>query len=256
MKSTHDLTYAQYHDKARHYLNSQVHAQGDEFAKMTTLLKSGDYRHALDLGTGGGHVSYHIASCVGSVVAYDVVPSMVDLVVTQCQSRQLNNVTGVVGKAEKLPFNDESFDVIISRYSAHHWQDVHQALHEMHRVLTKNGKVIMVDILGCANPVINNFLQTIETIRDPSHVRNYHLSEWTHMTETAGFYIDTVQKQRLPLEFGSWVARMNTPTTSVQTIRHLQTLAPDVVRRHYELSADGSFCSDVIYMVLSKSPIT
>ncbi len=252
MKSVHDLTYAQYHDKAQNYLNSQVHAKGDEFAKMTDVLTAHKYHHALDLGTGGGHVSYHIAPYVDKVVCYDVVDDMVALVLSECQSRQLNNVAGVVGKAEHLPFDDNTFDFIISRYSAHHWQDVQQALYEMRRVLTQDGKVIIVDILGHANPVINNFLQTIETIRDPSHVRNYHLSEWAFMSQTAGFSIDTVQKQRLPLDFDSWTARMNTSKSSVQTIRHLQSLAPDVVRRHYELSADGSFCSDVIYMALSK----
>ena len=38
------------------------------------------------------------------------------------------------GYAETLPFADASFDVVISRYSAHHWHDVGQALREVKRV--------------------------------------------------------------------------------------------------------------------------
>ena len=49
------------------------------------------------------------------------------------------------------------------------------------------------------------FLQTIETIRDPSHVRNYSVKEWIYFIEDAGFDLVGLDKQTLALDFDSWV---------------------------------------------------
>ena len=177
---------------------------------------------------------------------------MVELVSTQAKQKGWNNVIAQQGAAEKLPFVDQRFYCVITRYSAHHWQSVAQAMHEIYRVLTQDGKVIIVDILGNSNPVIDTFFQTIETIRDPSHVRNYSLEEWMHFAEYAGFKVETVEKQRLDLDFQSWTERMQTPEYAITTIRDLQSKASEQVQRYYQIKADGSFSSDVAYIVLSK----
>lgn len=38
-------------------------------------------------------------------------------------------------------------DVVISRYFAHHWQDVGQALREVKRVLIPGGEAIFIDVV-------------------------------------------------------------------------------------------------------------
>ncbi len=249
----HNLNQQQYSDKAHHYLTSLVHAQGIEFAKMQEYLQLKGVQSVLDLGCGGGHVSYHLAPAVSSVTAYDLTPSMIELVLTEARQRNLDNISGKVGCAESLPFADNSFDAIVTRYSAHHWQSLPKALMECHRVLKPQGSMIIVDTLGHAHPVFNNFLQTIETIRDPSHVRNYHLAEWTNFVEMVGFDIIQIDRQRLALEFNSWTARMHTPADSISTIRRIQQCASVELTRHYDVQADGSFTNDVLYMVLMKA---
>lgn len=52
---------------------------------------------------------------------------------------------------------------MISRYSAHHWQSITQAIDEIYRVLRADGKVILFDIIGNSNPILDTFIQTIET---------------------------------------------------------------------------------------------
>ena len=106
-------------------------------------------------------------------------------------------------------------------------------MHEIYRVLTQDGKVIIVDILGNSNPAIDSFFQTIEMIRDPSHVRNYSLQEWMYFAESTGFKVETVAKQRLDLDFQSWTERMQTPEYAITTIRNLQTKASEQVQRYY-----------------------
>ncbi len=146
MTTQHQVNQQQYQDKSQAYLNSQVHAQGVEFQKMQQLIQSHQFQKVLDLGCGGGHVTYQVAALVDEVVAYDLTPSMVELVSTQAKQRGFENVIAQQGAAEKLPFIDQRFDCVITRYSAHHWQSVTQAMHEIYRVLTQDGKVIIVDI--------------------------------------------------------------------------------------------------------------
>ncbi|MFM6958770.1 MAG: SAM-dependent methyltransferase, partial [Acinetobacter sp.] len=58
--------------------------------------------------------------------------------------------------------------------------------------------------------------------------------------------------QRLDLDFQSWTERMKTPEYAITTIRDLQTKASEQVQRYYQIKVDGSFSSDVAYIVLSK----
>ncbi|ENX42635.1 class I SAM-dependent methyltransferase [Acinetobacter sp. NIPH 2100] len=252
MSTQHQVNQQQYQDKSQAYLTSTVHAQGIEFQKMQQLIQSHQIKTVLDLGCGGGHVSYQVAPFVDHVTAYDLTPSMVELVAEQAKQKGLVNIAAQQGVAELLPFADQSFDCIISRYSAHHWQNVAQAMAEMYRVVAQQGKVIIVDILGNSNPVMDTFFQTIETIRDPSHVRNYSLREWAGFAEYAGFTVETVEKQHLDLEFQSWTERMQTPEYAVQTIRDLQRKTSDQTRQYYQIQTDGSFRSEVAYLVLTR----
>lgn len=248
----HQVNQQQYANKSEAYLHSQVHAQGAEFAKMQALIQQHQFKSVLDLGCGGGHVTYQVAPWVDHVTAYDITPEMVNLVVQQAQKKGLHHVIGQVGAAESLNFSNETFDCVISRYSAHHWQSIRQAMHEIHRVLKPQGKVVMFDILGNSNPILDTFIQSIEMIRDPSHVRDYSLAEWMSFAEQAGFRIEIVEKQSLKLDFQTWVARMQTPIDAVNTIRDLQHKVSDQVRKYFKIQEDGTFSSEAVYLVFSK----
>ena len=148
-----------------------------------------------------------------------------------------------------MPFDDQSFDIVISRYSAHHWHDVGQALREVKRVLRPGGKVIFMDVVSPGHPVLDIYLQTVEVLRDTSHVRNYSPGEWLARVTDAGLVINEVTTDRLYLEFSSWIARMRTPQYFAIAIRELQKSASDSVIKHYEIQPDGSFTSDIMMIV-------
>ncbi|HFF5125175.1 TPA: class I SAM-dependent methyltransferase, partial [Acinetobacter baumannii] len=167
-------------------------------------------------------------------------------------ARKIKNIFVQQGIAEDMPFTDEQFDVIISRYSAHHWQHVPTAMKEINRVLKPNGTVIFVDIISSSFPILDTFLQTIEVIRDPSHVRNYSIKDWVHFIEDAGFELTTLEKQTLKLDFDSWVQRMKTPEDQIKTLKYLQENAADVVKKYFNIQKDGSFESKVGYFVFKK----
>ena len=98
----HAINRQQYDDKAEAYLNSQVHAEGAEFAKMRALLSEQGANNVLDLGCGGGHVSYQIAPVVKQVTAYDLSPAMVDNVIAHATTLGLVMMSKLKGMSISL----------------------------------------------------------------------------------------------------------------------------------------------------------
>ncbi|KWR87410.1 class I SAM-dependent methyltransferase [Cupriavidus sp. IDO] len=245
-----ELVAAQFGATASAYLTSAVHAQGadlehlkQELAALIPEAKRGQ-SSVLDLGCGAGHASFAAATVAAQVTAYDLSEDMLAVVAGAARERGLANIRTQQGAAEVLPFADASFCAVVSRMSAHHWRDVPAALREIRRVLKPGGKLILIDIAGAEDPLRDTWLQSVELLRDPSHVRDYTGPAWRAMLEAAGFGADRIAVSpvwRIGIEFESWVRRMRTPALAVEAIRHLWQVAPTEVREHYRVQADGSF---------------
>lgn len=251
-QSLEALVDKQFGVQAHAYLNSAVHAQGADLQALAALVAGHTKARVLDLGCGGGHVSFNVAPHVREVVAYDLSAEMLTVVANAARERGLTNLMTERGVAEKLPFADASFDYVFSRYSAHHWRDVDLGLREAARVLKPGGTAAFVDTVAPALPLLDTFLQTVEMLRDPSHVRDYARAEWLAASGRAGLLAGTASEHRLRLDIGSWLERMRTPAVQADAIRALQAAMSDVVRRHFAIEADGSFTIDVLTLVATK----
>jgi SAM-dependent methyltransferase len=249
---THEgLVNRQFGARAAAYLTSAVHAQGADLEALAALVDNNAAR-VLDLGCGGGHVSFKVAPGAREVVAYDLSAEMLGVVAKAAAERGLTNLVTRQGVVERLPFEDQSFDYVLSRFSAHHWQDVEAALREAARVLKAGGTLGLVDSVTPGAPLLDTFLQSIELLRDPSHVRNYTRAEWDAIIARAGFKPGNVTAYQLRLDFASWVERMRTPKLQVDAIRALQRQMPETVERYFALGADGSFNLDVGFFQAAK----
>ncbi len=242
----------QFSPNANQYLTSAVHAQGADLTKLGTLLEPYSQAVVVDLGCGAGHASFAAAKWVKKVVAYDLSAEMLAVVKHAAADKQLDNIEVQQGYAESLPFADESVDIVISRYSAHHWHDVGQALREVRRILKPRGKIIMMDVASPGHSVLDIHLQTIEKLRDTSHVRDYSTGEWLQKFNDAGLRIEELSSGKLHLEFTSWVARLQTPQHFVVAIRELQKVSSQEVIDYFSIQADGSFETDTVFIEAHK----
>ncbi len=236
----------QFGQAAAAYLTSTAHAQGADLQWLATQLQGQPAGAVLDLGCGAGHVSFAVAPHAASVTALDLSSQMLDVVRQEAARRGLVNLKTQVGVAESLPFADASFDVALTRFSAHHWSDVPRALLEIRRVLKPAGRFIMIDVMAPGKPLFDTHLQTVELLRDVSHVRNYSFAEWGGFLAAAGFKVGASDQWKLPLDFQAWVARMQTPAERVAVIRGLLGNAPQEVRDYLALREDLSFSLDVV----------
>lgn len=236
----------QFSPMAHSYFTSSVHANGADLEQMVNLVGERPDAIALDMGCGGGHATFRLAPLVKKVVAYDLSESMLTVVADEARRRGFDNVEIQQGAVESLPYPSASFDVVVSRYSAHHWQAVSAGLAEMRRVLKPGGLAICMDVISPGEPLLDTWLQSLELLRDPSHVRDASLAEWCGLLSTAGFAVATVTKFRLRLEFAPWVDRMKTPESHVTAIRSLQQRAGSDVTKYFAMEDDGSFTVDTV----------
>lgn len=246
------LVGTQFGARASSYLTSAVHARGPDLEAIATLAGEHPDARVLDLGCGGGHVSFAVAPHVREVVAYDLSPEMLDVVAGAARERGFDNLTTQQGAVEHLPFDDDSFDLVLSRYTAHHWHDFEAGLREAARVLRPGGEAVFVDAISPGDPLLDIYFQAIELLRDCSHVRDYSRAEWMAAIIRAGLLAGETRVHRVRLEFASWVERMKTPDLHVEAIRALQTAKAGDVTRYFETEPDGSFCIDVALFRASK----
>jgi SAM-dependent methyltransferase len=238
----------QFGPQAKAYVQSAVHAQGEDLDALETVARRLRPDRALDLGCGGGHVAYRLAAHAKAVTACDLSPEMLAAVRETAAQRGLDNVAVELAPAERLPFETAVFDFVASRFSAHHWRDLEAGLAEARRVARPGAAAVFIDAVSPGRPLLDTHLQAIELLRDPSHVRDYTIGEWASAVERAGFDVTAVKRLRLRMDFASWTARMLTPQLQADAVRALQAHASAEVRAHFAIEADGSFQLDVMML--------
>jgi SAM-dependent methyltransferase len=227
---------AQFGAAAANYAVSNVHSGG---ANLDAMLERAALRGAervLDVGCGAGHTALAFAPHAREVVALDMTEEMLEQTARLAAQRGLRNLAVQRGLAEALPFADASFDVVTSRFCAHHYGDPAGATREAARVLRPGGRYLLVDCVALEDPVQDTYLQALEVLRDPSHVRDHSVSQWSATFGAAGLDAACVGRWKLRLEFEPWLARIGTPRTLAEGIRALFDAAPREVREALEIS--------------------
>ncbi|HIP77689.1 MAG TPA: class I SAM-dependent methyltransferase [Kiloniellaceae bacterium] len=243
-KSLSALIDHQFGPRAAAYVASAVHSSGPDLAWIAERAVRARPRIALDLGAGGGHVSYAMAPHAGRVIACDLSEQMLAAVAETARAKGLDNLETRACDVRALPLDDASVDFAASRFSAHHWQDLHAALRECRRVMPAGATAVFADAVSPGTPLLDTHLQAIELLRDPSHVRDYAIEEWVAALQAAGFALQELKRFRLRIDFKPWIERMQTPPVFEGAIRALQSKAPAEVSNHFEIAADGSYTLD------------
>jgi ubiquinone/menaquinone biosynthesis C-methylase UbiE len=226
---------------AANYATSAVHVAGPDLTAMLGAIALSGAERVLDAGCGAGHTALAFAPMVADVVAVDITEAMLAQGRKMARDRGLTNIAFKRGDVEHLPFPDASFDLVTSRYSAHHYPHPAVALREFARVLKPGGVFLLVDVVAPDAPAQDTFLNAIELLRDPSHVRDHTVEQWLRALAATGFTAEALEGWPLRLEFESWVARMNTPFLAITQIRALIDGAPREVRAALAIEDGYSF---------------
>ena len=116
--------------------------------KVVSLLPKKENLSVLDLATGTGDLilSMTESSYFSSGVGLDMSGEMLKYAVIKSQEKKsFENISFVRGDAVHIPFENNSFDTVSIAFGIRNVVDVQKSLQEMHRILTQNGKALILE---------------------------------------------------------------------------------------------------------------
>ncbi|MGO4730132.1 class I SAM-dependent methyltransferase [Paenibacillus sp. 2KB_22] len=247
----------QFAKNAGKYVTSTGHAKGEDLELLVSSSQTTPDMNVLDIATGGGHVANALAPLVQRVTALDLTKEMLQAAEQFILGNGHDNVDFVAGDAEKLPFDDDVFDLVTCRIAAHHFPDVSSFVHEALRVMKPGGRLLLIDNVAPERDENDQFYNEVEKCRDASHVRAWRKTEWIHMLEYAGFRMETMVSFQKRFKFEEWCNRAALPERERNELEASMLSAPSIIRKFFdfEVTKNGkidSFQGESVYIQAIK----
>jgi ubiquinone/menaquinone biosynthesis C-methylase UbiE len=138
----HDVAAAEY--DAKWGISYEEHGRRLVVAKLRKALGGPirRYDRALEIGAGTGYFSLNLkrAGMIGELTCTDISQGMLDAL-SQTAGRLGIEVETACTDAERLPFPDNSFDLVFGHAILHHIPDLDAAFSEFRRVLRPGGRI-------------------------------------------------------------------------------------------------------------------
>ncbi|WP_099158031.1 class I SAM-dependent methyltransferase [Virgibacillus ndiopensis] len=234
------------------YVSSSTHSSGVDLPLMIEWLNPETTMIALDIATGGGHVAKQLSGHVGNIIATDLTEEMLENTAQHLNS--FNNISYKVADAENLPFDDNAFDIVTCRIAAHHFPNPEKFVSEVSRVLKSGGQFIFIDNIAPEDHALDKFNNTLEKMRDYSHVRSRTVSEWKNIFDEYGLKILKEETRKKTLPYREWVTRTLDNKNDRNKVEQFIMDASGDIKKYFQVKVeDGSIESFAIdeWMVLS-----
>ena len=163
---------------------TQVPGHLDAMELLVTLAQPSRNDRILDVACGPGLVACEFARHSGWVTGIDITPAMIDQAGKRQRELGLTNLDWQVGDVLPLPYGNDTFSLVITRYSFHHFLDPRGVLAEMIRVCRPDGRVLVADVT--IHPAKAAAYDRLEQMRDPSHTHALTAEEFADLFLQSG----------------------------------------------------------------------
>lgn len=177
----------QFTRQAEPFLRRHENSHEDLLRLMVECAEVRREDSVLDIACGPGIVSCFFAPYASHVTGLDIVPAMLEQAKRLQTEKGLANLDWALGESTVLPFADNSFDRIVTRFSFHHYLEPQAAIVEMVRVCKPGGIVVIADV--SPRPDAQEHFNHWEVLRDPSHTRGLTEAEMRVLGERAGLHL-------------------------------------------------------------------
>jgi SAM-dependent methyltransferase len=173
----------------------------------------------LDVAAGTGHVARRIARGVRAVIALDATAAMLARGHEAAVTEGVTNIVFMRGEATALPFLDGSFDLVVSRFAAHHLERPDRLAAEMARCGRPGATVALFDMVADPDPAIAAEQNRIERLRDPSHVEMLGLCDLRTLLAAAGLELRDLSTRPVRRPLTPWLEQTQISPAEADEIR-------------------------------------
>ncbi|MCE5249151.1 class I SAM-dependent methyltransferase [bacterium] len=133
------------------------------YMETDDIIKFGiDKGEVLEIGPGPGYLGLEwLKKTEGTVLkGVEISGNMISMAMKNASDYKLENRVGYKnGRAEEIPFADDTFDAVFSNGSLHEWSEPGKAFAEIYRVLKPGGKFHISDLKRNMNPFVVWFMK-------------------------------------------------------------------------------------------------
>ena len=155
---------------------------------LMNLLEGGNYRKILDIGTGTGYLAFPLAAQYSTSTVYgiDIAERIIEKNNETVKENGISNLIFQAFDGLKYPFEDESFDLIVTRYAFHHFPNVEAAIQQINRLLVKGGMILVSDPMR-NDKDINGIIDEYMRVKKDGHIQFYSADELDELFINNGF---------------------------------------------------------------------
>jgi SAM-dependent methyltransferase len=193
---------------------------GEVFEKINRLVEANENDVVLDVASGTGSLAVEFAKRCKRVTGIDITPAMIEQAKILQKMNLLDNIKWDRGDiSHSLPYESNSFSIVVTKFSFHHLLNPLSVLVEMNRVCSIEGKIIVVDPTPL--PEKANLYNQLEQLRDPSHVRSLTISEFESLFQKAGISIVKQEFYRMKIGLEDHLQSSFPDPTNIHKIRQM-----------------------------------
>lgn len=115
--------------------------------KVVCMASENQPQRILDVATGTGDLAIALkATGANEIIGLDISPGMLEIGTEKVKALALDHqINMVLGDGEKLPYEDNYFDVITVAFGVRNFEELDKGLSEIFRVLRPNGKFLVLE---------------------------------------------------------------------------------------------------------------
>lgn len=168
----------------------------DDYPPVLEELKDYPFRELLDVGCGTGPMIELLLKEFpeNHYTGVDLTPQMIKV----AQDKKLSNTKFLVGDSENLPFNENTFDVLVCTNSFHHYPHPQTFVAEAARVLKTGGRLVLRDYTSNQFMLwlMNHIEMPLAHLMGHGDVKISSCREVREMCQKAGLKVLKLEKQK------------------------------------------------------------
>ena len=168
----------------------------DDYPPILEELEKIKFKDLLDVGCGTGPMIELLTEEYPDrhYVGMDLTPKMIEV----ANAKKLKNAEFITGDSEDMPFEDESFDVLICANSFHHYPDPQKFFREVKRVLRPGGFLVLRDYTSYPFVIwlMNHTEMPLANLIGHGDVKAHTIDEVKEFCKNAGLKINKIEKRK------------------------------------------------------------